>query len=111
MSYKNTAVPNLQQPAPVKMAYFMITTLVYYIREGVLKERHLNLLSEMPVDGAFSKSVLSLLSTKAISRVVTENNIPITDIRDAVILSMSFLGAMTPEEFHREAASSVDPTL
>lgn len=108
MDYKNTAVPSLKAQVAPKLAYFMITSLVYYIREGVLKERHVNLLSEMPVDGAFSKSILSMLNSKAISRVVTENNIPVSDIRDTVILSMSFLGAMTSEEFHREVTSPVD---
>jgi hypothetical protein len=111
MSYKTDGKPHLvskQTKAP-KFSFYLVTVMVYYLREGVLKERHINMLSQLDVAAPFNKSHLSSLNLKAIARVTTENNVAVNDIKDVVFLNMNPLGVMTEEEFQGSAPVPVDP--
>ena len=89
------------------MNHFLVTALAIYEREGVQKQRHLNIHASN--EHAFlNRASLSAINIAVVDRLVRENAIDPNQIKDVVLLNISYLGSMTDEEF---AAEPIGPDV
>lgn len=77
---------------------FIATVLCIYLKEDQQKQRHINVLIDSG-NSNITKADLQALNVAALSRLQAENNVPATDVKDLVILSINLLGFMTDAEF------------
>lgn len=84
---------------PKSTCHFLAAAVAFYEREGSMRERHLNVLLETN-NAEINKSDLGEITTGAMQRVITENGVAPTDIKDVVILNISMLGIMPSAVFH-----------
>lgn len=93
---------------PTPMMYFhLISALVMYERDGLPKQRHLNVLAETDVP-ELNKADLGAIQRTVMQRINLENNVSPEMIQDVVMLNISMLGRMTSEEFHGAAPDPLD---
>lgn len=88
--------PAAQKP---NISYFMVAILAIYERGEIVKQRHLNVMIELP-SPQITKANLSDIQRSAIARLHAENNVEVSAVRDIVILNISMLGVMPAEAFH-----------
>lgn len=79
--------------------YFMAAILVRYVEGKVTKDRHMNIMLEMP-QPMLMKRHLGSLHTSAVSRLHSEDNIPPSDIKEVCILNCFHLASTTPSVFN-----------
>lgn len=80
------------------MNHFLVTALAIYERDGVQKQRHLNI--HAANENAFlNRASLSAINVAIVDRLTRENAVDPSQIKDVVILNISYLGVMTDEEF------------
>jgi hypothetical protein len=91
-----TPLPNPEQQQKI---FFTVACLITYLREEAPKQRHLNILLELE-DPNITSKVMQNVHRAALERLKKENDVPPEQVRDFVILGISLLGQMTPEEFH-----------
>lgn len=82
-----------------KFFYFSCAILAFYKKDDQPRQRHLNVLIELPTN-KITQSALQEISRKAMERVQVENDAAPSDMLDVVILTISSLGGMTRNEFH-----------
>jgi len=91
--------------------YFIATALCIYVKEDdgetAIKQRHLNVLLESDT-AAITKSQLNTLHRSAMQRLNAENGVTPDQIKDIVIMNVSYLGQMLPEQFHENPAPEPD---
>lgn len=83
--------------------HFLVAALAIYDREGVQKSRHLNI-HAADENSHLNRQSLSAINVAVVDRLNRESNIDPSQIKDVVILNISFLGVMTDEEFAGAAA-------
>lgn len=90
--------------------YFMAAVLAIYEKEGAQKQRHMNILLNLP-SPHINKDALANIQRGAMARLTAENGVEAADVKDVIILSTSLLGAMTQEEFEGSTAAAVQPPM
>ena len=86
--------------------FYMASCNVIFIRDDQQRQRDINILVQTSTLN-ITKADLSEMNKLAVSRIVTEHDIPPTDVKDVVFLNLACLGHMTEEEFH---GSTEEPT-
>lgn len=102
---KEAPAPEPEQ-AEMPHFYFIAAVKVVYIREGKLKERTVNVLMDLIVP-YINQNTMNDINRAACGRVMGENKVNGEDIREAVIMSISLLGQMTPTEFRQTPIESL----
>lgn len=98
-------------PEPVDVRFYYIACLTaLYVRDGKLKQRLLNIRLDLNAPQV-NLQALNQCNMAAIGRVMQELNLKQEDIKDIVLNSISFLGAMTPETFEAQVPTLVDGGL
>ena len=103
MPVKNNPFGHVDQAKPTEADslkfFFMCAALAVFERDDEYHERHINILAELDTPN-ISKHGLETMHRAVISRMHNENDIPATDIKDVVMLSITLLSHMTSTEFH-----------
>lgn len=86
--------------------YIIAAVKVIYIRNGSVKERTVNVLLDLLVP-FITRQTLNDVNKAAAGRVMEEGNIKDEDIRGVVILNISSLGEMTPEQFRSPTQNNI----
>ena len=86
--------------------FYMVSATVLYKRENSLKQRQINIRLELD-NPNITFAVLTQTNRAIVGRIMQEFNIPIDDIKDIIINSISMLGAMTKEQFYAEPERGV----
>lgn len=92
-------------PTNVK-SYFMAAVLAIYMKDEQQRQRNMNVLLQLAAP-VVNKDGLAQIQRSAVARLNTENGVAVTDVKDVVIQSISFLGVMTPEDFEGNQAAPV----
>jgi hypothetical protein len=91
---------------PKKLHHFFVcAVLTIYIKEGIQKQRHINILLETSGPNLTRKD-LGSISQNSMARLHSENAVPPEDIKDVVILSITPLGKMSPDAFYGKTADA-----
>ena len=90
--------PKVRTAKEQKFYYSMACMLMFYTKDDVAKQRHINVLVEAEGPN-LHKTHLAQMQRTALTRIKTENDVDPSDVKDAVIVSMSPLGHMTNTEF------------
>lgn len=106
MKPKKTLARRPVAPAATTACFFMAAVLAIYEKEGAQKQRHLNVLIETDMVD-ITKEALGGIQRGAMQRMAAENAVTPEQIKDIVILGITFLGRMDPEVFH--GSGSVAP--
>lgn len=77
----------------------LFTLTIVYVTNGITRQQALNILA-MEDDKNVTRALMGIAQQQAQVRFMTEVD-PKADIRDVVINNISYLGFMTPEEFHK----------
>lgn len=84
---------------PQKLSHFLVAALAIYERDGVHKQRHLNIHAETE-EPFINRAALSNINLAIVNRIAYENGVEQGQVKDVVILGISFLGVMTEDEFN-----------
>lgn len=95
----------MEQQEPL-FFFYMVSATVLYKRENSLKQRQINIRLELD-NPNITFAVLTQTNRAIVGRIMQEFNIPIDDIKDIIINSISMLGAMTKEQFYAEPERGV----
>lgn len=96
-----------EEETPEQPHLFIIATVkVIYVRNGAVKERTVNVLLDLLVP-YITQQTLNDMNKAAAGRVMEEGNIKAEDIRGAVIMNISSLGEMTPEQFRSPTQNNI----
>lgn len=87
--------------------FFIVAVLAIYEKEGAPKQRHLNVILELPIP-VITKKDLGTIQKQAMARLHAENGVTPDLMRDVVVLSINPLGSMPVEMFNGTAEM---PTL
>lgn len=87
--------------------FFMASALAIYERDDEIKQRNLNVLLQSSTP-SITKDDLQTLNRTVMQRLNAESDVQPDQIKDVIFMSISFLGAMPPEEFHGQSADKVD---
>jgi len=101
---KGPMTPKLA-PVPTegaKKVYHLATLKMVYLKDEAVRERTINILMETPTLD-IGKRHLSQMQKAGMQRIKAENDVDPDMVKDAVILNISTMGYMTPEEFSRES--------
>jgi hypothetical protein len=82
-----------------KPVYFMAAVLAVYERDETTKQRHINVLLEADTLN-LTKAHLAQVQKSSMARLHAENNVEPSNVKDVIILNISFLGQMTEQQFH-----------
>lgn len=83
--------------------YYMATALVGFIRDGQPKQRYMNIVMQS-ANRQINAAAINDARLALITRLNQEIEIQVSDIKDFVFLSFSYLGHMSEKEFQGEAA-------
>lgn len=86
--------------------YIIAAVKVIYVRNGAVKERTVNVLLDLLVP-YITQQTLNDMNKAAAGRVMEEGNVKAEDIRGAVIMNISSLGEMTPEQFRNPTQNNI----
>lgn len=86
--------------------YIIAAVKVIYVRDGAVKERTVNVLLDLLVP-FITRQTLNDVNKAAAGRVMEEGNVKDEDIRGAVIMNISSLGEMTPEQFRNPTQNNI----
>lgn len=101
----------MKSPTPLKTLsrtkkiFHIGAVLVYYLKDGATKQRHLNVLMET-TDGNITKEHLNKINLLSLSRLKAENDVNQEQVVDLVILNIAPLGLMTDATFHNTPATN-----
>lgn len=87
--------PELEQPH----YYYLAAVKILYVRDERVKERTVNVVINLNAP-AITQTVITNINNSAAQRVARENEVDENDIHDAIIMSVSFIGAMPPTMFN-----------
>lgn len=90
-----------------KQHYYMGAALSIYQRDGVQKQRHMNMVMELD-EKKITASVLDQARQAILQRTITEGNLPPDAVNDIIFLNWTHLGFMSQKEF--EDLSDADDT-
>ena len=86
--------------------YIIAAVKVIYVRNGAVKERTVNVLLDLLVP-YITQQTLNDMNKAAAGRVMEEGNVKAEDIRGAVVMNISSLGEMTPEQFRNPTQNNI----
>lgn len=89
----------VKEQTPQPMFFFSVAGLAIYMREEAQKQRHMNILLELP-QPQINKAVLNNVYHSALERLKAELDVDAEAVKDFVIMNISLLGHMAPEDFH-----------
>ena len=89
--------------------YYMATALIGFIRDDQPKQRYMNIVMQS-TDRSITAASINDARLALITRLHTEIQIQVEDIKDFVFLGFSYLGHMSEREFQGEAASRMPAT-
>lgn len=86
-----------------KSHIYIATGLIGYVRDGEPKQRHMNIMVQRE-DKKITYETINTIRMSCIQRLHDENKVAPEDVKDFVILNISYLGHMAQSEFEGRPA-------
>lgn len=79
--------------------YYMATVLIIYERDGAPKQKHMNMVIQVPRK-LLTTSSLNNVRMTALQRLAEETGVTAEDVRDLIFLGFTYLGNAKPADFY-----------